>query len=354
MNPNLLSVLAGRKARAIIEDGGLSMDRVRVLAAASGGPKWLVLSQIDRVLCQLLKERRTPLYGVGSSVGSWRLAAHAMPDSPAAFDALEHAYVHQRYKGHPSVQEVSAVARDMMNAFLPPGTDAPLHHPWLKFAWVAVRSRGPGASPLRVAQMLHLLGAGLGNAVSRRALNLFFERAVFFSPGFEQGLIGADQLRTHWYPLEQANLHPALLASGSIPLVLDAVRDIPGARPGAYYDGGISDYHLNLNYRLGDDEIILMPHFYPHITPGWFDKALKYRKPRTAWLDNLVLISPSPSFVASLPGGTIPDRKDFERFYERDEARIAQWNEVIRRCEALAEAFAALMSGKPVAAGALN
>ena len=39
-----------------------------------------------------------------------------------------------------------------------------------------------------------------------------------------------------------------MLASCSIPFWLDAVHDIPGAPRGAYWDGGITDYHLHLDY----------------------------------------------------------------------------------------------------------
>ena len=45
------------------------------------------------------------------------------------------------------------------------------------------------------------------------------------------------------------NLRAALLASGSIPLLMEGVR-IPGA-PGVYRDGGSADYHLDLDYGPG-------------------------------------------------------------------------------------------------------
>lgn len=68
-------------------------------------------------------------------------------------------------------------------------------------------------------------------------------------------------------------LRDALLASGSIPLVLDAVTDIAGAPPGRYWDGGLVDYHLHLPYQREPD-LVLYPHFADHIVPGWLDKAM--------------------------------------------------------------------------------
>jgi hypothetical protein len=54
----------------------------------------------------------------------------------------------------------------------------------------------------------------------------------------------------------------------------------------------------------------LYPHFYPTLTPGWFDKPFGSRRHSAEDLDDLLLITPTPGFVASLPGAKIPDRKD--------------------------------------------
>ena len=51
MNPGKsLSIQAGPDALALIRDEGLRPERVRIVPAASGGPKWLVLSALDRYL----------------------------------------------------------------------------------------------------------------------------------------------------------------------------------------------------------------------------------------------------------------------------------------------------------------
>ena len=48
--PRNLVLRAGSEALAEIREEGLSRDRITTLVGASGGPKWLVLSQLDRVL----------------------------------------------------------------------------------------------------------------------------------------------------------------------------------------------------------------------------------------------------------------------------------------------------------------
>ena len=74
--------------------------------------------------------------------------------------------------------------------------------------------------------------------------------------------------------LSEANFNAALQASCSIPFVLKAIHNIPGAPPGAYWDGGITDYHLHLNYASipdtpGDPALVLYPHFQSSVIPGW-------------------------------------------------------------------------------------
>ena len=57
-------------------------------------------------------------------------------------------------------------------------------------------------------------------------------------------------------------------------------------------------------------------------------------------LDNVILVSPSPEFVASLPNGKLPDRRDF-KFYGQDHAaRTRDWSRAIAESERMAEALA--------------
>ena len=140
--------------------------------------------------------------------------------------------------------------------------------------------------------------------------------------------------------LTAGNVACALTASGSIPLVMEGVRNIEGAPSGVYCDGGIIDYHFD--FRFGAPEgLILYPHFFDRITPGWFDKSLRYRRPRSSDLDRVVMISPSPSFVAALPGGRVPDRNDFREYATQDRIRI--WRGVVDACGRLADELAELI-----------
>jgi hypothetical protein len=143
--------------------------------------------------------------------------------------------------------------------------------------------------------------------------------------------------------LTTANLLPALLASASIPLVLEGVAGIPGAPAGLYWDGGIVDYHLHLPYPPSEG-LVLYPHFTDRIVPGWLDKAMPWRQARGPWLDNVVLLSPSRAFLATLPNGKLPDRNDFHRYAGDDAGRMRDWRRAMGECERLAEAFMAFVA----------
>jgi len=52
-----------------------------------------------------------------------------------------------------------------------------------------------------------------------------------------------------------------------------------------------------------------------------------------------VLIAPSREYLAKLPHGKLPDRRDFARFAGHDEDRMKYWREAIAASDRLAEAF---------------
>jgi len=89
---NSFIIKAGPKALALIRDEGLRPERIRVMAGAAGGPKWLVLYHLDRLLfSSFFKVRATPLHFIGSSIGAWRFAALSQPDPLDALDRFRDA-----------------------------------------------------------------------------------------------------------------------------------------------------------------------------------------------------------------------------------------------------------------------
>jgi hypothetical protein len=186
-------------------------------------------------------------------------------------------------------------------------------------------------------------GAFAANALHRRALGSFLERVVFSDPRDALPFALSD-FRSRQLALSAQNLAPVILASCSIPFWLNPVQDIPGAPSGAYWDGGITDYHLHLPYAAMGDGLVLYPHFQSQVVPGWLDKAWKARHRATAGLDNLVLLSPKPAWVQKLPGGKLPDRADFKTYADDDLGRMRVWRPALAESQRLADEFVALVA----------
>ncbi|HXC52197.1 MAG TPA: hypothetical protein VN634_15030 [Candidatus Limnocylindrales bacterium] len=344
-----LTVRAGREALATLERDGFRADAFSTLLGASGGPKWLVLASLDRVIARRLVAGRTaPLHAFGTSIGAFRHTCHAQTNPLAAFERFEQAYVGQAYETKPTPAEVTDVSRRIFDVMIgETGTEEVLRHPTMRLHVGAVRSRRALATHGKPRLALGLGAAATANAISRRLLGAFFERVIFHSCDAPE--FGFRDVATRHVRLDKNNLREATLASGSIPLVMAAIENIPGAPPGFYLDGGITDYHFAMDFDAPPG-LILYPHFFDRIVPGWFDKPLSWRKARGRLLERTVFIAPSAEFVATLPGAKVPDRDDFVT--HKTAERQKRWNQALSACRVLGEEFEALLEGSRLAAAA--
>ncbi|MCL6416860.1 patatin-like phospholipase family protein [Aestuariirhabdus sp. Z084] len=331
-----LHFYAGDDARNRINQYGLQAQHVKAMVGASGGPKWLMLREIDRyLLSQFFPASEQPVQLLGSSIGSWRFACYATQDPLQAFERFEQAYVNQRYETKPTPAEVSQVSYALLEQLLGPGgAGHAVKNPRFLLNIMAVRARGLCASERQGVLTTGVVLAALGNLASRRSLGLSFERALFSTDPGNTPFKQLQDLPHGIHPLTGRNLVQALMATASIPLVMSGVDNIEQAPEGIYRDGGITDYHFDIPF-LQEPGIVLYPHFSPRVAPGWFDKALKWRQPSESNYRNVLLITPSPDFIASLPGGKIPDRNDFMKL--SNDERIARWNKVLVMTRQLAD-----------------
>ena len=326
--------LAGARAARHVREEGLRPADIACIPAAAGGPKGLALIPLDTRLFGGWLRDAPHVELIGASIGAWRMFAAAQLDPVAALARLVEAYVEQRYPRDPTPGDVGAECRRLARAVLG-GERMPRLRGNVGVSLVTTRARG---ALDRNGSRAAFARAALANARSRVRLAAHMQRVIFDAgdarfPAHRFDAFGLERVR-----LAPENCEDALLASGSIPLVCEPVRDPAGAARGDYWDGGLIDYHLVLPYRtLGG--IVLYPHFVPYVTPGWLDKFLPWRKrPRAhPWLDNVLLVAPSRGFLARLPGGRLPERQDFRRYGTDHAARKRAWRRAIGECERFAD-----------------
>lgn len=338
----MLSYRAGPRALARVRAGGLAARDVRALVLPAAGPKWLVASGFDRALIRsgFLQARDEPLLLLGSSAGAWRALALAARDPEATHERLLQAYCRQRFtRAHSPAQIGAAYAELLADVFDDADLAHALEHSTLSLAMFAVRTRlGTGAAVRRV-QAAALGVAALANVLSARSLALFFERVLFEAAPAAQRHALLQALDVQRAALGLDNLRQVALASGSVPLYMAPVVDPAGAPRGRYLDGGLSDYHLNVPLSTGGQGVSLLFLHQARLHPSWFDQYAPWRRPGAEALEDLLLVHPSPEFVARLPGGRVPNRDDFQRYLHAPEERRAHWLEAAALSHELGERF---------------
>ena len=336
MSP-LLTLRAGPAALSHLrEHGGLRAEQIDIVPGASGGAKWLGIGGLDRYLFGhvLQQPRAHPLHLIGSSIGSWRMACLAQRNPVAALARGHEAYIYrQHYTPKPKAREVSDVLARALDYLLgEQGVREILSHPTFRLHVITAESRGMAASHRKPVFATAMLLAAAANLVTRRSLDWQMRRTIFHSAGEHSPFLHLRDLPTVHRSLTPDNLRAVLMASGSIPLLMEGVR-IPGTA-GVHWDGGVTDYHLDLDYGTGKG-LVLYPHFYGHVVPGWFDKSLPWRRAGVTNFARTLLVAPSPAFLASLPGGRIPDRRDFIHLTEAE--RMRRWQTILDASAALGE-----------------
>lgn len=341
-----LTIKAGKRAMARIREHGLAPADVAIIPGAAGGPKALGIQGLDLALFgewlpRVPRERSL----IGASIGSWRFASACLPNPVEGIERLGKLYNEQSFAKGVTMAEVSASCVKMLDDLLEGRDASVLSNPHYRLNIMIVKSHGLLARDHRGG-----LGLGLGsvianNLLGRARLSRHFERLIMHDARLAPPLSALTDFPSRCLHLHVGNLRQALLASGSIPMVMQGVMDIPGAGPGTFRDGGLLDYHLDLPYSGSD--IVLYPHFTDKIIPGWFDKTLPWRRGDLDRLQDVVLLAPSADYLSTLPLGKLPDRSDFKRFMGKDQERQRYWRTAMEQSRRLGDEFIDLVdSGK--------
>ena len=362
-----LIIRAGSRAQKHLREYGLRPNDIDIVPGAAGGPKGLGLALLDEYLFadwlpSGFASRTKPVKLIGASIGAWRFAAVCRSDPREGLAALAKAYSEQKYPKKVDAKFVSAYARNLTDALFSGREAELLSNPHYQLNVLVVRGKGILQREARGRTHAGFAMAALANAMGRPHLRHFLDRVWFYadqqignapesraSTGFPaDGQEIFDRFHTHYVKLNEKNFGDALIASGSIPLVLEGVAQIADAPRGTYWDGGIIDYHLHLPYHRTPG-LVLYPHFTDKIVPGWLDKMLPWRKATGPWLDNMILISPTREYLDSLPHRKLPDRNDFKRFADDYEGRLRYWRQAMAMSAQLRDEFAELVASGRIA-----
>ncbi|KXI28792.1 patatin-like phospholipase family protein [Paraglaciecola hydrolytica] len=334
----MLEIYAGENAIKTLEQDGLNSDVFSSFLGASGGPKWFSLFGLDKYLFgEFFKHRTQPLALIGSSAGAFRAACFAQKDPVAAISRLAKSYSETVYSDKVTPAEISSKARILLaEVFGPDGAAHVIQNPIFQAHFIVARTKGLVSFENKALQLTGLLKSYTMNRMNRSLLRSQYERVIYQSPYSQFKLQDESRFATHHIDLTSQNISDALLASGSIPLVMQGIKNIAGSPKGMYRDGGIIDYHFDIKIE-SPSGLILYPHFNANPKAGWFDKNLK-RPVNPHNYSNTVMLVPSAAFISSLPYAKIPDREDFTAMAAPE--RIKYWKTVLAETDRLAEAFA--------------
>jgi hypothetical protein len=333
-----LTLKAGPRALARIRENGLSAADVGTLPGAAGGPKALGIQGLDLALFgEWLPAAPRERSLIGASVGSWRFASACLPDATEGIRRLGHLYTEQNFAKGVTMAQISQSSRRMLDELLD-GRDASiLDNAHYRLNIMVVKSHGLLADDHRGRLGLGLSSVIADNLRGRARLSRHFERLIIHDPRLAPPVNALNDFPSRFVALNAGNLRQALLASGSIPMVMEGVRDLPGAGAGTFRDGGLLDYHLDLPYSGND--IVLYPHFTDRVIPGWFDKNLPWRRACPARLQDVLLLAPSKDYLARLPYGKLPDRNDFKRFMGDTPSRQKYWRTTMDESRRMGDEF---------------
>lgn len=340
--PAALTIQAGSLAKQLIEKEGLQAHHVDMIPGAAGGPKGIGLMGLDQaIFAEFLPQAKQRRFLIGSSVGAWRFAGIVAQGEKLGPEKLAELYINLPFKKGMKIADIEKISRDMLHGILGDQTQRLVDHPDYHLTIIAAKAEHLFQSDHKFALYSSLLGIIGSNAISRDHLNKFMQRVICQPTDFPQFKIQDDAFKTHYINFNTDNVADWLMASGSIPAVTPAVKNIADAPKGAYRDGGLIDYHIDLPFE--SKGIVLYPHFTDSITPGWFDKMFKSRRANPQNQARTLLISPSQDYLNSLPLGRLPDRKDFVLKGLSDAERKKLWTQSVAESQRMGDEFLELL-----------
>lgn len=336
-----IHIRAGSNIYEMIRDGGLTFDKVSTVVGPAVGPRWFLASGFDLAILKAGVLGNThPVTLAGSSAGALRFAAWIQPEPEIAYERLIDSYIAMTFNHEDTPASILKALAGVIDSYV---EDDALHFALasskFRIAITTALAKHVTSSETRFFQASGILAAGIFNTVHPSLLSFFFDPIVFYSGYLPPPFCQKPSFPGFSIPLNEANFKRALLASSAVPLAVSGVKNIYGAPRGVYRDGGLVDYHGNMDYAKNNQDVVLLFHHQDRQIPAWLDQYVPWRTLPESWTRNLLVVSPKNEFVARLPGGRIPDRSDFKVFAEDPSKRMKQWRKVVAASGILGDWF---------------
>ena len=256
----MLEIYAGKTALKMLQQEGFNQELFSSFLGASGGPKWFALYGLDKyVFGEFFQNRQTELNLIGSSAGAFRAACFAQKDPVVAITRMAESYAETVYSKNTTPEEITRKAVELLDHVLGEnGVEEIIGNKIYKTHFLVNKANGFVASDNKLILLLGLIKSTVRNRIDRKLIRDQYERYVFKSPSSHLKFDDYCGFNTEYIDLTTANLKSSLLASGSIPMVMQGIKDIPGAPDGMYRDGGIVDYHFDINIKDNNGLILAL------------------------------------------------------------------------------------------------
>ena len=313
-----LCIRAGRRALAMIRNGGFRFDRVAACVGPAVGPRWLVASGFDLALLRsgALGSKSRPVLLTGSSAGASALCRVAAAGAEKSYrrllwmptsNPLRPAGATPQASSRPCRKSSTAYLEDDAVPFA-------LAHDHYRLAVTTARANTsrPRRPPGSRRWGLRLCTWATGSAPA--PLSLFSNGLVFLQrppcrPPFLLSRPASGKVPWLQSPV---NFKHAVLASGAIPLV-SGVTDIHGGAARVYWDAGASSTnHLARLYREARRRDPAVSITRSGSSRGGSTRKDQGRRPRAGSPSTPCSSSPVPAAGGNVSGGErSPDRDDF-------------------------------------------
>jgi hypothetical protein len=302
-----------RDAREALSRHGL--DYFRVFVAPPSGPSVFATMGFDQQLRWLAREGGITgeKWLVGGSAGAMRFLSliTAIVSGEDCSERFVRQFTAMNYRFGDSPAALAPLMESLFEALTPPRLiDEVLAHERFRLAIMvaALKPRWASLPP----SLMHgaLLGFGAANVVSPSTLRHLFSRICFYSGSRKPDFFEPDA-ETRFVPLTRSNIRQVLAATTCIPIVSERCEEIEGVGRGLFFDGSLSDCHLN--FAMRSPGLLLLDECSGRAKRTAFDLCLPFRGVPTEYFEHCSVLHPSRAYVEALPEKRVPHLSDWFR-----------------------------------------